>query len=105
MGSGESKTAGGGISPQQMSLANYTYGEDVVADNQAFGKSGVPQSTMHTQSDIGALAKRALFEGKMDIGDRKAMSDFINQQTQAAEGAIGSLGSLAGGGGGGGGGG
>lgn len=100
---GEKATAGGGISPEQKALADYTFGQDEVANAQQFGAHGMGMSTGATQSDIGAFAKQALSEGLMSEADRKAKAAFIDQQvaglTSGLSSGLGGLGSLLGGGG------
>lgn len=100
---GEKATAGGGVSPQQMAYAQYTFGENEVKNAQTF--AGTPMSTGLTQADAGAFAGEAHDLGRMSDADAKAMSGFIDQQKQQATSGIGSLGSALGGKGGGGGGG
>lgn len=101
---GEQATAGGGVSPQQMAFAQYTFGENETKNAQTF--AGTPMSTGLTQADAGAYAGEAHQLGQMSDADAKAMAQFIDQQNaQAKQGltqGIGALGSLAGGGGGGG---
>lgn len=109
MGGGSSKgaqaTAGGGVSPQQAALAQYNFGQNEVAQNALYAQ--VPDSTMKTQGDAGAFAKKAFELSEMSDKDAKAMADAINQQAQQQMASLGglaeSLGSVAGGGGGGGG--
>jgi hypothetical protein len=111
LGGGSSKgaqaTAGGGVSPQQAALAQYNFGQNEVFQNQQFAQT--PQSTMHTQADAGALAKRAFDLAQMSDKDAKALADAVNQQAQQQQAGLGqfaeALGSQAGGGGGGSGGG
>lgn len=101
---GEQATAGGGVSPQQMAFAQYTFGENEVKNAQTF--AGTPMSTGLTQADAGAFAGEVHDLGSMSDKDAKAMAGFIDQQNQQAKQGItqvaGGLGSLAGGGGGGG---
>lgn len=103
---GQQATRGGGVSPQQMAYAQYTFGQNEVANAQSF--SGIPMSTGHTQADAGAFAGEAFQLGRMSDEDAAAMTSFINQQAQQQKqglsSGIGALGSALGGGGGGGGG-
>ena len=103
---GQQATAGGGVSPQQKAYAQYTFGQNEVANAQSF--SSIPMSTGVTQADAGAYAGMAHQLGRMSDEDAKAMASFIDQQNaQAKQGVsqgIGALGSTLGGGGGGGGG-
>lgn len=98
---GQQATAGGGVSPQQMAYAQYTFGQNEVANAQSF--SSAPMSTMHTQADVGAMANEAHMLGRMSDEDAAAMTSFINnqaaQQKQGLSQGIGALGSIAGGGG------
>lgn len=106
MGVGGSKgskaTSGGGVSPQQQAYAQYTFGQNELANSQSF--SSIPMSTGHTQADAGAFAGEAFQLGQMSDQDAAAMTSFINNQKSQATSGIGALGSTLGGGGGGGGG-
>ena len=107
MGGGGSKgaeaTAGGGVSPEQAALAQYNFGQNEIAQNALY--SQVPNSTMKTQGDAGAFAKKAFELSRMSDMDAKAMADAINKQAQEQMSALGgfaqALGGIAGGGGGG----
>ena len=94
-GTGGFKTANQNVSPEQMALANYNFGENRVQNANAFS-SGTGMSTMHTQADVGAAAGQAYDVGKMDIADANAMTAFNNQLKSQAGSNIGALGSLAG---------
>ena len=99
---GQQATAGGGVSKPQMAYAQYTFGQNELANAQSF--SGMPMSTGHTQADAGAFAEQAFQLGQMSDQDAAAMTSFINNQknqaTQGAQSGIGALGSALGGGGG-----
>jgi hypothetical protein len=99
---GAQATAGGGVSPEQAALAQYNFGQNEIFQNQQFAQT--PNSTMKTQGDAGAYAKKALELSEMSDKDAKAMADAINQQAQQQMSELGgfaqALGGIAGGGGG-----
>ena len=88
-GVGAQLTQSGGISPEQQAFADYSFGENVVANNQKF--SSTPMSTMKTQADTGAYANRALQEAEMSDADAAAMKAFFNAQSQTLFGGLGTL--------------
>lgn len=105
---GAQAVQGGGISPFQSAFGRYTFGQNALANAQAFNE--MPMSTGQTQADVGAGVGWALQNSEMSDADAAAMASFINaqqnfntQQQQQAKSAvssgIGSLGSIAGGGG------
>ena len=50
-----SKSGGGGVSPQEAALAQYTMGQQMLKNNTNFASSGTGLSTMKTMSNAGAL--------------------------------------------------
>ena len=98
---GAEATKGGGVSPEQAALAQYNFGQNEIAQNALYAQT--PNSTMKTQGDAGAFAKKALELSEMSDKDAKAMADAINQQAQQQQQALGgfaqALGGIAGGGG------
>lgn len=99
----------GGISPFQDAFSQYTFGQNKVANNEAF-QGGMGHSTNLTQANAGAQFGWAQQRGEMSDADAAAMASFINaqqnfqtqQKSQAKSGlgnAIGQAGSIAGGGG------
>jgi hypothetical protein len=87
----------GGISPEQQSLANFTFGQNALQNAQSF--SSMPMSTGHTMADAGAYMGKALNESQMSMADTAAMQNFQTQQKAQTSQQIGNLGSLLGGGG------
>jgi hypothetical protein len=100
---GGKATQGGGISPEQMALAQYTTGENMVANAQSFSH-GMGHSTGQSQANVGALFGGAQQEGNMSNADAAAQAASINQQVGQLTGGLGSLAGKLGSGGGGGGG-
>ena len=92
----------GGVSPNQMALAQYTYGQDALSNAAKFGGQGIGQSTMGTMADVGGLMGEAQQLGGMSQADTQAMNAYNQQQKAGLSSSIGGLGSLLGGGGGGG---
>ena len=78
--------ASGGITPQQQDLAQYTLGQNLTANNSAFGSSGTGMSTMATQGDTGAFRTEAAQQGQMSDTDTDAMYQLyqndVNSQIQ-----------------------
>jgi hypothetical protein len=101
-GVGGKLTSSGGVTGPQAALAQYTFGEQTLGNEQAF--SGMPMSTGLTQAQTGAAGQTALTESKQSQADAAALSSFFNNQFNTFAGGLGSiLGSLGSGGGGGGG--
>ena len=69
-GLGGKVTAGGGISPQQMALSQYGFGENVIGNAAQFAQ--MPMSTGLTQADIGSGAAAALSEASQSNIDQAA---------------------------------
>ena len=98
-GTGGFKTGGGGVSPQQMALAQYNYGENLVENAQSFS-GGLGHSTGGTQADIGSRAREAFDIGRMSDMDANAMTNYFNQQKSQLSSNISGIGGALGGGGG-----
>ena len=100
-GIGQKATAGGGISPEQMALAQYHMGEGAVKAEADFAPIG--HSTNVTQAISGARAGAAKEAGQMSQADQAAMTQFLNRETANLTSGIGNiLGGISGGGKGGG---
>lgn len=94
-GIGQKLTAGGGITPEQASLAQYTMGQGEIADMSQF--SQMPHSTNLTQAISGTKAAGVQQAGQMSQQDTAAMTQFLNQQnSQLTQGIGGAIGSIAG---------
>lgn len=94
-GVGQKATAEGGISPEQMALAQYHMGQGAVKAESDFAPIG--HSTNTTQAISGARAGGAKETGQMSQANQAAMTQFLNRETGALTGGIGSaLGSIAG---------
>jgi hypothetical protein len=78
-------TSTGGITPQQQTLANYTYGQDLGAQANLFGGSGTGMSTMATQGATGAKNTEAQQQGSMSDTDAEAMYKDYQNQVSAEE--------------------
>jgi hypothetical protein len=105
-GGGGGKTdTGGGVSPEQQALAQYTYGENVIGDRAKFAREGMGPSTNETLSVAGSRFKEAEDLAKMSDADFKAMQAFNQREANSLQQVAGSAGQLIGGLGGGGGGG
>ena len=76
-GLGGKLNSGGGISPEQMALAQYGFGQGAVGNSQSFATT--PDSTMLTQVDTGARAKEAQTASGMSQTDALAQANFFNQ--------------------------
>lgn len=73
-------TSAGGITPEQQTLADFTYGQDLTGQASLFGGSGTGMSTMATQGAEGAKNAEALQTGGMSDADQNAMfKDYTNQ--------------------------
>lgn len=99
-GGGKGGSSSGGISPEQMALAQYTYGQNVMKNAGDFGTRGMGHSTGVTQADAGAAMGEAKQMAEMSQHDTQAMNQFNQQQKGQASTAIGGLGTSLGGSGG-----
>lgn len=84
-----SKSSGGGVSPQQAALAQYTMGQNILKNNTAFANEGLGDSTMKTMSNAGAALGGA--EQLAGISDQEAAT-----QQSANQSNLGSLAQSAG---------
>jgi hypothetical protein len=91
--SGGGKDTQGGISPEQMALTQFTFGENALQNASAFGNTGTGASTMHTMADAGSYMGQALEAQKLSQADAGAMSQFNQQQKSNLSSGIGGLGS------------
>jgi hypothetical protein len=94
-------TGFGGASDELTNLMDqynqYTYGENVTANDQAFAHSGIPVSTGNTAANIGAEANKVYQETREGDALRAANQQVANAQKGAVSSGIGAIGSLAGG--------
>jgi hypothetical protein len=100
----------GGVTPQQSALGEFTYGQDLLGQANAYGLSGTGDSTMATQGAEGAANTEAQQMGSMSDADQSAMyqlyeNDVSNElqglsntasQSQGTSANLGSLASAAG---------
>lgn len=84
-GIGGKLNSGGGISPEQMALAQYGFGQQSLKAADTFSQT--PVSTMQTQADAGARAAEAKAASGMSQTDALAQANFFNQNL----GGIGNL--------------
>jgi hypothetical protein len=75
----------------------YTYGENTIANDQAFAHSGIPVSTGTTAANTGAEANKVYQEVRESDAERAANQQVANAQKGALSSGIGAIGSLAGG--------
>ena len=75
----------------------YTYGENVTANNQAFAHSGVPVSTMNTAANIGGEANKVYQEVRESDAQRAANQQVANAQKGAVSSGVGAVRNLIGG--------
>jgi hypothetical protein len=75
----------GGITPEQQTLADFTYGQDLTGQASLFGGSGTGMSTMATQGAEGAKNTEAQQIGGMSDVDQNAMYKDYQNQVQAEE--------------------
>jgi hypothetical protein len=88
--------AEGSVSPQEAAWVGYTGGENVAANNYAFGPS-IPSSTNRTQANVGALAGDVLQTMRIDDAMKSASQQFANAQKGALGATLGGIGSALGG--------
>jgi hypothetical protein len=91
---GGAKNTQGGISPEQMSLANFTFGQNAMKNASDFSNAGMGMSTGLTQMDAGAQMGEALNIGQMSLSDMNAMNAFNSQAKANLGSSIGSLGGI-----------
>lgn len=78
-------TSSGGITPQQQSLADFTYGQNLVGEAGQFTNPGDAMSTMATQGAEGAANTKAQTMGEMSDTDQNAMYQDYENQVAATE--------------------
>lgn len=78
-------TSSGGITPDQQALAQYGYGEDLLAQGNLFGSSGTGMSTMDTQGATGARNQMAMTQAGMSDTDESAMYNLYTNDVSAEE--------------------
>ena len=88
-GLGGKLNSSGGVSPEQMALAQYGFGQQSLGNMQAFAQT--PNSTMETQAESGARAKEALTASGMSQTDALAQANFFNQNFGNLAGGLGSI--------------
>jgi hypothetical protein len=80
-------TSEGGITPEQQALADFTYGQNLLGEANAYGTSGLGQSTMATQGAEGAATGRAQQMGQMsDINTGAEYGAYQNQVANLEQG-------------------
>lgn len=92
-------SSSGGISPEQMALTQFHFGENALKNAQTFGGSNnqnMGMSTGLTMADAGAYMGQALEAQKLSQSDAAAMNAFNQQQKSQLSSGIGSLGSTLG---------
>ena len=92
---------GGGITPSEASLAQFTAGERSIGGASRFGASGMGMSTGETMAGgVAPLAGRAIQTGQLSDQLSSALASFANAQQAASKGltqqSIGTFGSLLG---------
>lgn len=94
-------TSGGGISPQQQALAQYTMGEQSVQGADQFGSS-MPVSTGETwAAGVAPMVTRAYTAARMSDADAAALQSAQSSKFNSVGQGIGQLGGSLGGKGGG----
>ncbi|HEX3525159.1 MAG TPA: hypothetical protein VHT52_24105 [Stellaceae bacterium] len=91
-------TSGGGISPQQQALAQYTMGEQSVQGASEFAGSGMPVSTGETWAGgVAPMVTGAYTAARTSDADAAAQQSALSSKFSQAGSNVGQLGSLAGG--------
>ena len=75
----------------------YTYGENVTANDQAFAHSGIPVSTGATAANIGGETNKVYQEVRESDAERAANQQVANAQKGAVSSGVGALGGALGG--------
>jgi hypothetical protein len=78
-------TSTGGVTPEQQTLANFTYGQDLTGQATAFGGENLGDSTMATQGAEGAANTGAATVGQMSDTNQGAMYTDYGNQVKAEE--------------------
>lgn len=92
---------GGGVTPEQASLARYNFGERALGGASRFGASGLGMSTNETMAGtVGPETGAAVQLGNISDQLSAALGQFANAQQLAAKGItqqqIGALGNILG---------
>jgi hypothetical protein len=93
-GPGKSDTQGG-ISPAQMALTQFDFGQGALRNAAQFGQGGMGMSTNQTMADAGSYMKQAQEAQQMSQSDAQAMNAFNQQQKSGLSSGIGAIGSFA----------
>ena len=81
---------GGGISPEQASLAQYTYGQHALGGATRFGGRGTGMSTNETMAGaVGPAAGQTVELGVMSDALAAAQGQFANAQQAASKSITG----------------
>lgn len=75
-------SSGGGISPQQAALAQYSAGQQELASNTAFANQGLGASTMGSYADAGANMGAAMAAAGMSDANAAAQNQVNQAQLQ-----------------------
>jgi len=81
-----------------MALSQFTFGQNALANAQAFGGAGMGHSTGQTLADAGAYMGQAQQLQQMSQADTQAMNAFNAQNKAGLSQGIGGLGTALGGG-------
>lgn len=73
----------GGVTPEQQSLGQYSYGQDLTAQASLFGGSGTGDSTMATQGAEGARNQAGMQMAGMSDADQGAMYNLYGNDVNA----------------------
>lgn len=72
----------GGVTPEQLSLGQYSYGQDLLAQRSLFGGSGTGESTMATQGAEGSRNTAALQMAGMSDANTEAQYQLYKNNIQ-----------------------
>lgn len=75
----------GGITPEQQTLGDYQYGQNLLANENLYASSGTPQSTMTTQGAEGARSTEALAKTGMSDTNQGAKYNLYQNDVSALE--------------------
>jgi hypothetical protein len=73
----------GGVTPEQQSLGQYSYGQDLTSQASLFGGSGTGMSTMATQGAEGARNQAGMQMAGMSDTDEGAMYGLYSNDVNA----------------------
>lgn len=88
----------GGITPQMQALTQYTFGQNALANAQAFS-GGPSHGTGLTQADAGAYFQQASQEQQFSQANTQAQNAFQQSQKNALQQQVAGLGTSLGSGG------